>query len=316
MKFFIVCPENLKTGGTELAHQLCLEITKSGYYAAMYYINISNGSEEPVDADTPEKFKRYTTNHVKSAGEVNLEEDVIIVPEALTDWAFSFRPGKVCIWWMSVDNFRHRDNDRYIRLLDFVSVFHLVQSEYAAEFLRSKNINEDKLIWLSDYISDRYLGIKSVSENRKNKIVYNPQKGFDRLEPLINMCDFAEWKALKGMTEDEMIDNMTDAKIYIDFGNHPGKDRIPREAAICGCCVITNKRGSAAYYGDVPLDDEFKFDEPVDYKALIEKIRDIFDNFDEYYKKFDSYRDWIRQEKEYFEIDAEGFVHIFTSEKA
>jgi len=33
-------------------------------------------------------------------------------------------------------------------------------------------------------------------------------------------------------------------QVYIDFGHHPGQDRLPREAVQCGCVVITGKRGS------------------------------------------------------------------------
>ena len=33
-------------------------------------------------------------------------------------------------------------------------------------------------------------------------------------------------------------------QVYIDFGHHPGQDRLPREAVQCGCVVITGTRGS------------------------------------------------------------------------
>ena len=47
----------------------------------------------------------------------------------------------------------------------------------------------------------------------------------------------------------------------MDFGFHPGQDRLPREAAILKNCIITNKEGSAAIFQDVPIADEFKFNE-------------------------------------------------------
>ena len=30
-------------------------------------------------------------------------------------------------------------------------------------------------------------------------------------------------------------------KLYIDFGGFPGKDRLPREAVMHDCCIITGK---------------------------------------------------------------------------
>ena len=182
-----------------------------------------------------------------------------------------------------------------------MSVYHLIQSEYAADFLRKKGINEDKLVWLSDYISDTYLSIQSSPENKKNAILYNPQKGYENIEPLIEKIKYAEWIPLKNLSEAEMIEKMKAAKIYIDFGKHPGKDRIPRETAICGCCVITNKCGSAAFEGDVPIGEEYKFENQKDIDAIEKMIRSIFDEYLKHYEKFEPYRDFIRQEKEYFD---------------
>ena len=49
------------------------------------------------------------------------------------------------------------------------------------------------------------------------------------------------------------------AKIYIDFGPHPGMDRFPREAALAGCMIVTNTQGAAEYYADVPIPHKYKF---------------------------------------------------------
>jgi len=46
--------------------------------------------------------------------------------------------------------------------------------------------------------------------------------------------------------------------MYIDFGTHPGKDRIPREAALRNCIVLTNRNGAADNNVDVPIPNEYK----------------------------------------------------------
>ena len=79
-------------------------------------------------------------------------------------------------------------------------------------------------------------------------LLYNPKKGLDKVLPIIEQTPWLKWIPLINLTEEDMIAYMHLAKVYVDFGNHPGKDRIPREAAICGCCVITNREGSAAYW--------------------------------------------------------------------
>lgn len=82
------------------------------------------------------------------------------------------------------------------------------------------------------------------------------------------------------MTRDEVAKLLSTAKVYIDFGNHAGKDRIPK-AAISGCCVITGKDGSAKFYEDVPIDEEFKFKTiNKNIPLIVEKIKHCFDNYE------------------------------------
>ena len=70
------------------------------------------------------------------------------------------------------------------------------------------------------------------------------------------------------------------SKVYIDFGYHPGKDRIPREAAVNDCCIITNREGSAKNNIDIPIFDKYKFSEPIkDQTKIFELISDIFANY-------------------------------------
>lgn len=90
--------------------------------------------------------------------------------------------------------------------------------------------------------------------------MYNPIKGYKYSKKIIkNLSKNKNIKfiALKGMTVAEIREISKKAKVYIDFGHHPGKDRIPRETAILGCIVIVGKRGSARYKEDISINDEF-----------------------------------------------------------
>ena len=115
------------------------------------------------------------------------------------------------------------------------------------------------------------------------------------------------------MTNEEVLNLLLKSKVYIDFGTHPGKDRIPREAAMCGCCVITGKRGSAKYYEDVPLRDDFKFDDKEEnIDKIIDKINLCLENYEEQNKNFDEYRKGIIGEEEKFEEDIKKIFKIQT----
>ena len=76
------------------------------------------------------------------------------------------------------------------------------------------------------------------------------------------------------MTRNEIIRLLQRVKIYIDFGNHSGKDRIPRETAILKCCVMTGLRGSAKYKEDVNIPFDYKFeDKNENISKVIGKIK-------------------------------------------
>lgn len=308
MKFYIVCPANIVSGGPELAHQLCNEISKNGYEAYMYYVK--KDVQEPYDVPAPEKFLKYNTKHANSFIEADKEDNVVVVPESLTDWAFLFEHAKIASWWMSVDNFNYVGNNEYLQCLDMKTDIHMIQSKYAGEYLKKNGVLEDKIIWLSDYLGDLYMQFVLPPQYRKDVVVFNPKKGFDNIIPFMETCDFVEWKPLMNMTEEEMVLNMQIAKIYIDFGNHPGKDRIPREAASCGCCIITNREGSAAYYEDVPIDDEYKFDMPINKENVIAEMKKILADYENHFKRFENYRDMIKQEKAKFAEDTVTFIEI------
>jgi hypothetical protein len=103
------------------------------------------------------------------------------------------------------------------------------------------------------------------------------------------------------MNSSEMLNKLLEGKVYIDFGNHPGKDRIPREAAMCKCCIITNKKGSAFYQEDVTIPIEYKFEEINDnIPNIIIQIKDCLANYSSKINDFKDYRTKITNEEKIF----------------
>jgi hypothetical protein len=186
--------------------------------------------------------------------------------------------------------------DQSLRLADF----YLFQSYYAIEHFKELNPK----YYLSDYLNDDFLKAQTDLTKKENIVVYNPNKGFAFTKKIIKNGKDVRFIPLINMSRDEVIKTLQKAKVYIDFGNHPGKDRIPREAAILGCCVITGKRGSAAFFEDVPIPDEYKFeDKEENIPKIVKKIKDCFENFDECCKDFEYYRQVIRSEPQKFIYD-------------
>ena len=153
-----------------------------------------------------------------------------------------------------------------------------------------------------------------ISDNKQkcNKILYNPKKGYRFTKEIMKKAKELEWVPIQNLTTWQVKELLLQSKVYIDFGNHPGKDRFPREAAMCGCIVITGRRGSAKFYNDVPIDDKFKFkDSKKNIEKIVTKVRECLDNYDTQIKEFHDYRKYIRNEKEQFNKDVDTvFVKV------
>jgi hypothetical protein len=106
------------------------------------------------------------------------------------------------------------------------------------------------------------------------------------------------------MTPQEVADWMNKAKIYIDFGYHPGKERMPREACIMRCCMIVGKTGSAAYAEDMPIPEKYRFEKSTDeIPGIIERINDCLTNYAQAITDFEPYRKALYREEEKFTTD-------------
>lgn len=317
---YVACPAKVYTGGPELLHQLVFKMNQFGYNAMMFYYGEFEVS--PVH----EEYRMYNNDFVLEIEDK--KENILITPEVNINLLSSYNNIKKIIWWLSVDNYFKASENRYIRKLkkifnietDYInkkinkkhsniiknSDFHFVQSKYAKDFLINKKIPKDKIFFLSDYLKENFLNqkVEYSSHNRENNVLYNPKKGFKFTKKIMEYAPDINWVPIQGMTSEEVANLLKSSKVYIDFGNHPGKDRFPREAAIMGCCVITGKRGSAKNEEDVLINPEYKFeDKQENIPEIVEKIRDLLNNYDSEIDKFSEYRARIMDEEKIFEND-------------
>lgn len=319
-KIYVICPAEYKTGGTELLHQLVYTLNENGLKAYITYFNI-NRDKEPIN----ESFKKYVSIYKSLDDIIDSKNNIIVLPEIKVDLLKKFKNAKTILWWLSVDNYLKTYNAKYafkfnkikgvlwyiknfqwryrIDKINNLADYNLAQSYYAKDFLRKnkfKNIG-----YLSDYIGDIYLNQDCIEEkDRRDTILYNPKKGMKFTKKLIEYAPQLNWVPIVNMTNEEVVELLKTSKVYIDFGNHPGKDRFPREAAYCGCCIITSKFGSANYFEDVKIKDSYKFDGlEKNIPSIIRTIEDCLEDFEKHQKEFEVYRNMIKDEKSSFEKD-------------
>ena len=318
---YVVCPIGTKTGGTELLHQLVYELNMIAG-KTMSHIVYTGDTQHVLPASA---FNSYINGKWLTLDQVeDNQENLIIFPETGFADLTKFHQINKYVWWLSVDNFYNtnylsrilkqfgfkktlagiltgtfRNRSKYINSVSF----NLYQSYYAKSFLQSKNVPDSKMRYLSDYINDIYTDNVQVAlgHSKSNVVLYNPKKGLEYTKRLIFAAPDIKWVPLINLTNEEVKEYLISSKVYIDFGTHPGKDRFPREAAISGCCILTDKKGAAAFYNDVPIPNAYKFDDDTqDIDKIIKKIRFCLAYYEIAKSDFDSYRKFIISEKDKF----------------
>lgn len=308
---YIYSPTNVATGGTELLQQLGFKLKQLGISSKMLY------SEEYEGSPVQKKFAEYKNEFCYEIQDDS--QNLLIVPETAIGLLYKQKKIKKAIWWLSVDNKMAAERNEaglkvFVKNIFFNmqknKIKHFVQSEYAKEYLCDKSVKEKNIYMLSDYINHYYIqnALDNKNQIKENNVLYNPKKGIEFTKKIIERSeDKFNWIPLQNFTNEEMCDVMKKSKVYIDFGNHPGKDRIPREAALCGCCIITSKRGSAKNKIDVMIPEEFKFDDSEqNITSIISRIEECLNSYENQVEKFRAYVDRTIKEEEQFEKDVKN----------
>mmetsp|Transcript_12385 Transcript_12385/g.18158 ORF Transcript_12385/g.18158 Transcript_12385/m.18158 type:complete len:133 (+) Transcript_12385:983-1381(+) len=84
---------------------------------------------------------------------------------------------------------------------------------------------------------------------------------------------------------------------FLDFGPHPGMDRLPREAALAGCIVVTNMDGAACYDEDIPLPPKYKI-RNFEPETVHKLLKELLNDFKSSSSDMAEYREWIRGQQE------------------
>ena len=323
---YILCPANFFTGGPTLLHQLGSQLTVMGINVKMLYL-FGEGVVHsfPVAREYKKYHLDWTTSKV-----LDDEKNIIIFYETIPFGITNDSKIRKIFWWLSVDNYilkiREALNNIDIskvtikelpRIFYFgnnVNITHWCQSEYARQFILCNGVQEKDINMVSDYLEDCFFSGEVDLTKKKNIVVFNPNKGWETTKKLMELRSDITWRPIQNMTPDQVRELLSTAKVYIDFGHHPGKDRIPREAAMSGCVIITGLRGSAANDLDIRIPQEFKIRDD-NIEGILRKVDGVFADFTSAYKKQAGYRDYIREEKNIFikeiiaafEIDKNNF---------
>ncbi len=341
MIIYIVARGDSISGGSESLHQAASMLRQKGFDARMHYV-------EPEVTEGPQKFSGYEVRVSEYISDD--EHNVLVVPETLTYFLHSFKRIRKVIWWLSVDFYEQYNAHEYINrrlkernwpsicwpvqwlgsylkgspelisynFKDRGEYLHLYNCEYAYQYITAQGVVPEKTMYICGPINQEFFEVADADKRTKkeNIVLYNPQKGGQFTDKIINRAKEqkvnAQFVAIHDMSTDDVAALMKRAKIYIDFGFFPGPERIPREAVLMGCNIITSMKGSAANSIDVPIPMEFKFeDNDENIECIITVIKDMLQYYEKYYPSFESYRHKVRDQVTLFEESICKFAEYF-----
>ena len=312
-KIYICCSAGNATGGPEALHQLAYHLNQLGFNAMMYYYQTPDSV-----GMVHENYKKFNIPYVTRPE--NDSKHVMIMPETYLFPIFKRKFNRIrkVIWWLSVVNYyktqkpgvnvvkpkgllgmiKTRKQASFARIKE-KGVLNIAHSYYSLVHLKENGI--EPIGQISDYMNDVFFELAGHEEKKENIIIYNPKKNDEFLEEIIRLTPDLNWKPLANMTPSEVGNWMNRAKVYVDFGYHPGKERMPREACIMRCCMIIGKSGSAAYQPDMPISEKYRFEKNNDQVPhIIDQIRECLNHYDELINDFKPYREALYQEKKVF----------------
>lgn len=331
-KIYVISPYGLVTGGPDALHQIVYYLRGIGCVADLVYSDIVSRKYK-----IPEPYQCYINDYSLVKDIEDNADNAIIVPETLCFYLNKFKNIKKYIWWLSVDNnsknsgfftklkkickklnplmfLRHpykiRTFINYTKNKKYSfsdeTVTHLCASYYAYDYVRNNLLNKEEFKQkfciepLSKYFLEHSCNEEKSGE-KEDIVIYNPKKNFKFTKKIIKSASDINFIALKGFSQKALVNIYSRAKVYIDFGWFPGAERIPKEAVLNGCIVITGRNGASSFHGDVPIPEEYKIDskkENID--KIIRLIKNSLKEYDEKVSYFEEYKNTVLNLEENF----------------
>jgi hypothetical protein len=270
VRIHIVCPGDEVNGSVESLHQFGRVATMLGYDTRIAY--------QPFDILGP-VLSAFRSYGVRPDQEIPDDPEVaVLVPQDAVHLVAHLTRVRKLVWWLRIED----DADVAAVTAAAPGAVHLAQSEHARRFLDLHGITARML---GDYVHPNFVerATALAPAQRLDTVLYNPDPS-DQLTPeLIEASrDVLQWVPVAGLSRDEVAEIMAYSKVYVDFGAHAGRTRLPREALAAGCCVVTGRRGAAGNGVDLPLPDGLSFDEtdPGLVKAVLNRIALAVIDFD------------------------------------
>ena len=348
-KIYVLCPGNTVTGGPDALHQMVYYLNKIGCKASIVYFDFANCSKFSIPEPYKSYIKDFDVEndiidnvdnavvvpegYIKKISKIKkcnifiwwLSVGFENVNSSFMSKFFYFcvlplRIIKHLSYYSDLNNLKNTvipvlSKKRYRFTNESKQIKHLCASYFAFNYVKNKS--ENVVYICIEPISRNFLDFYEKNKHnlydskRSNVVLYNPKKTsctfIKKIESIANDLKF---EPLLGLTQQQLIDKYKTSKLYIDFGPFPGAERMPKEAVLFGCSVITGKKGASGFYGDVPIPEKYKFGNPEkEIEKIVEKIRFVLKHYENVLSDFNEYRHTVLNLEENF---IKSLKRIFT----
>lgn len=328
-EIIIFCPANIITGGVNSLHNLCASLTKNGFNSKMYYVDRNN---EIIKSPLIQSYK--VEEH---SGALDTKEQIIIVPETMTFRLAEFKNATKVVYWLSLkyyfkspvwkspfdikllrkfiscssyygycnsffESYKRKLNeyakDEFdIWTNDFI---HLSNSFHVAEFCKSKGAQN--IFVIQNPVRDEIYKRKIKPGNRKNNILVGYRTSKFLIFLLRIYLKNYNIIRLKNIPFNDLVNLMTESKLFIELGVNPGRDRMPREAGLLGCAVIVGKRDSYTNKQDYKIENQYIVNPKFrNFLKIMKLTKEITSNYDYHNSNFENFRQQLIEEKKGFD---------------
>lgn len=344
-KIYFVIPANMRTGGPQFIHQI-IHHFRNTFKMDAYIYAIPAEHPYPVPSD----YQIYNNPLVDKIEDE--WQNILIVPEIYLTVKIldDYKSIRKIIWWLSLDNYfinRFINKQRlfYLPIRGLNKIFESFGkasafdiNQIAVNYYKGYNLKNDHLIdkaiinlcsakhvqssleeiglkavfYISEFLNEDFFKTEADESKKENIIAYNGVKGINFTKKLVKYASHLKFIPIRNMSKEEFTSLLKRAKVYVDFGNHPGRDRLPREAAWLKCCVITNRRGGARLEDDLSIPEEYKYDDDIEnIPMIVKKIESCLFDYPNRVLHFDTYRKNTQAEQKKFLEDVKKiFVKV------
>ena len=179
------------------------------------------------------------------------------------------------------------------------------QSYYGQGFISSQLGRESFKV--TDY--PRAMPALGGITKQRNLVTFNGAKGRWKLKELQPLLPDVEFRPIEGMTYPEVCRALAESSLYVELGHLPGRDRLPREAALAGTPTVMLARGAGFCWKDFPIGEKYRIPYTVDWAhRMAPVIQDALADPAEITSTQRSFVEWVSGEQGRYEHAIDEWV--------